>query len=196
MGLIQRIQYELDRDGSLAKEFRSNGQEHGARRLFNHINPLQHQALKECAPGLQGEQAQRAAGLFVGYAKGMPFILEVTAGGGRQFHTVPYAAIGSGDIFASHAICSVAHHDVKLLPMDVAKALAYRTIENAIRTAAWGIGGEVQLPTVTQDGAHCLTAAEIEPVRDIVGIWKEKVRISEQREHEDRTIVNAQIGAS
>jgi hypothetical protein len=92
----------------------------------------------------------------------------------RQFHTVPYAAVGSGDVFALHAIRSVAHYDILALGRVQAQALAYRTIDNAINTAAFGLGGPVQLLVVNNGRASLLSKTEIEAVRDLVDLWKRR----------------------
>lgn len=108
-------------------------------------------------PGAGGNQGVVAA-LFVGYAREGPFILDISPSGSRHFSDRPHEAIGSGDIFALHAMRSVAHYDVANLPLECAQALAYRTVDNAIRTAAFGLGGRVQLLVVTPTKkAACLT---------------------------------------
>ena len=173
-GLVQRLQHDLEKSQhEIRQGFAKHGAEDGANKLFPIVNQIQHQALKELIQPFSREP-QALAVLFAGYAHGQPFILEIARNGTRQFHNAPYAAIGSGDIFAVHAIRSVAHYDVTSLSQDRALALAYRTVDNAIRTAAYFLGGRVQLLAITQEKAWCLTEGETRVVEDLVDIWKQK----------------------
>ena len=173
-GLIQRVRHELESHFTEIRHgFTKDGAEQGARRVFGLVNPIQQQAVKEHVQPFSREP-QSVAGLFVGYSKSQAFILEIAREGTRQFHDAPYAAIGSGDVFAIHAIRSVAHYKVEELTEDSALALACRTVDSAIKTAAFGLGGEIQLLVVTADKARCLSRAEIKPIEDLVDIWKGK----------------------
>jgi hypothetical protein len=157
----------------LAKVFDSRGAEDGAREVFSVVNALQRKAAEAFVPNV-GRQQDSVGCLFVGYGKGTPFILEVDRGGLREFVPLPYAAIGSGDIFAVHAIRSVAHYNIAALSREQALALAYRTIDNAIQTAAFGLGGKVQLLCVTPEKAWILDDNEVKASQDMVDIWKGK----------------------
>ncbi len=55
-----------------------------------------------------------------------------------------------------------------------AQALAYRTVENAIATAAYGLGGRTRLSTVTPSGACILDDTQMRAVQDTVDIWKQR----------------------
>jgi 20S proteasome alpha/beta subunit len=174
VGLIQRVQCELEpKANETAQGMAKHAAEHIARGIFPVVNEIQQKAIKEHVPPF-GKVPQSVAFLFVGYAKDGPFILEVSASGTRQFHSVPLAAIGSGEIFAAHAMHAVAHYDVASLTRDLALAVAYRTIDDAIETAAFGLGGKVQLIAVTKDGAKALGGQEVKAVQDLVDLWKIK----------------------
>lgn len=178
VGLTQRLQHAIA-DKRYLNLFANNGTESGAQELLKAVNKLQQEAVKEFVKGVAPEgtplgSPQTLACLFVGSARGQPFILEIAANGTRQFHTVPYAAVGSGDVFALHAIRSVAHYDILALGREQAAALAYRTIDNAINTAAFGLGGPVQLLVVNNGKASRLNKDEVEAVRDLVDLWKRK----------------------
>lgn len=179
VGLTQRLKDKIEGDAGLPKVFSNSGDQEGAQRLFLIVNKLQKDAVNEFVSGVApqgtpGSAPQMLACLFIGYARGQPFILEIAANGTRQFHTVPYAAVGSGDVFALHAIRSVAHYDILALSREQAAALAYRTIDNAINTAAFGLGGPVQLLVVNNGKASRLNKDEVEAVRDLVDLWKRK----------------------
>jgi hypothetical protein len=55
-----------------------------------------------------------------------------------------------------------------------ALALAYRTVENAIATAAYGLGGAIRLAMVTPSGACVLDDTRMKAVQDTVDIWKQR----------------------
>ena len=112
--------------------------------------------------------------IFCGYGKDGPFLMECNKSGGWQFHFRPFFAVGSADVFALYAMTSVLHYRVETLTEKQALALAYRTVSSAIDTAAFGIGGEVQLLSVDEEKARRLQKSELESVKDIVTIWKQK----------------------
>lgn len=180
VGLTQRLKIKLDGDDKTPKVFANETEEKGAERLLTIVNPLQKEGVKEfvkdaAPPGSTMSVPQNIACLFVGAPhKKKPFILEIAANGVRQFHPVAYAAIGSGDVFALHAIRSVAHYEIQSLTRQQATALAYRTIDNAINTAAFGLGSPVQMVVVEDGAAKQLAKNELEAVRDMVDVWKQK----------------------
>lgn len=174
-GLIQRIQERLLREKDLPKVFESQGQEEGAKRLARVVAEIQREAADAFVdiPKMNAKP-ETAGGIFVGLAKGKPFILELDPHGARHFITSSHSAIGSGDLFATHAMGSVAHYNVTALDLDRALALAYRTVDDAIHNAAYGLGGDVQLLTVTTRSTHCLAKEEIAPIKDLVALWKQQ----------------------
>jgi len=174
-GLIHRVRDELEREAeAICGALRKRPAQVGSERIFAIVNRHQHQAAKEHVPS-GGGPAEVVAALFVGYdGRAVPFIFEISAGGQRGFHE-HYDSIGSADIFAWHAIRSVEnYYNLPDLNRDLAMALAYRTIDNAIRTAAFGIGPPIQLLEVTPEGAHCLDETEVKAVADIVDLWRAK----------------------
>jgi hypothetical protein len=152
------------------KEF-AKGRESGAKELHAIVNTIQRQVAKEI---LGAGEAYETGFLFAGYSKEGPFILECDRKGPREWHHGRnFAAIGSGDIFAVHAWRSVAHYDIGGLGLVQAQALAYRTIEDAVATAALGLGGQVQVCVASAGGApHILDRAEIQAVEDLIKLWK------------------------
>jgi 20S proteasome alpha/beta subunit len=173
--LIARVRECLENDGGLQgilRDFEKNSD-----KFFRLVNKLQREAHDSFVPQQQNppQEQEQFAGLFGGYMRdGHPFLFEIDVQGHRGFHPRPYAAIGSGTIFAAHALVSVSHFDVKALSAKQAHALAYRTVQDAINTAAYGIGGKVQMCAVTRGKAWCLSAEEIKAVQDLVDIWKSK----------------------
>lgn len=178
VGLIQRARAELDREatticGSIRKHAVDAG---GSEKIFAIINKHQHQAAKDHVP-TGGGSAETMGALFVGYdGLRRPFIFEISPGGQRGFHERPYNAIGSADIYAVHALRSVEnYYNLPELNRELAMALGYRTIDNAIKTAAFGIGPPIQLLEVTPGaGARCLDETEVKAIADIVDLWRDK----------------------
>ena len=172
MWLTGRVREQLDAQRGFGKDI-----EKDAARIFEVANKQQHDAQRAFVKD-DGDPSQRQeafCALFCGHTKaGKPKIFEIDVQGARGFHTAPYAAIGSGGIFAVHAIVSVSHFNVLALTLEQASALAYRTIANAIKTAAYGLGGKVQMCSVTPDKAWCLPDGELKAVADVVDIWNAK----------------------
>jgi 20S proteasome alpha/beta subunit len=171
-GLISRIQAQLEAAMPvISREFRNNGEIAGGTRIQAIVNPMLQQARAEYVQ-TTGKQMATTDGLFVGFARQRPFIYAVERSGAHGPITPPYAAIGSGDVFAMHAMRSVAHFRIAEMTQTQALVLAYRTIENSISAAAFGVGGAIQLLAVTPDRAWCLDAGEVAAAQDVVGIWK------------------------
>ena len=176
-GSIQQIKAALDSKAStIYKEFKNSNNEKGAQMLHSVLLPVQHalskRYIKEADP--QGGEAPLFTAIFCGYGKDGPFLMECNKSGGWQFHTRPFFAVGSADVFALYAMTSVLHYRVESLTEKQALALAYRTVSSAIETAAFGIGGDVQLLKVTKETAVRLQKPELEAIKDTVNIWKEK----------------------
>jgi 20S proteasome alpha/beta subunit len=172
VGSIQRVEPELvERAAEIVVAF-SKGHEEGARAIFTRVNALQ----KRVASEVLGDASTGASAyLFGGHGVAGQFLLEITADGVRQWcERSGFTAIGSGDIFAVHAYRSVSHYELPKLSLVQAQALAYRTVENAIATAAYGLGGDIRLSVATASGAHMLSETDIRAVQDIVDIWKQR----------------------
>jgi proteasome beta subunit len=112
-------------------------------------------------------------GIFCGWSKEGPWIMEIDLNGGWQFHD-PFAATGSGMAFAHLAIGSIQHYDPQTQSLDAAKAIAYRAIETTCTVSAYGVGMPVQLGVVLKDGAKLLSEAEREETKELVNLWKAK----------------------
>jgi hypothetical protein len=116
-----------------------------------------------------------SAYLFGGYGVAGQFLLEISADGVRQWgEKNNFTAIGSGDIFAVHAYRSISHYSLASMSLVLAQALAYRTVANAIATAAFGLGGAVRLSVVTPASAYIVPEGDLEAVRDLVALWEQR----------------------
>jgi proteasome beta subunit len=118
--------------------------------------------------------------LFVGDASDGPFMLEIHR---NLLHTdhikTGYTAIGSGDIFPYYAMAALKHYQVKQRPLREVKLIACRILEDAINTAAFGLGEPIQMIEIEKGKAgQCgvatkLRRADIQVLRDGVTQWKE-----------------------
>lgn len=174
-GLIHRIRDELDKSNAkVCGAFKKPNLHTAGQGIYEIFNRHQKQAAADHVPA-GGGGPETASAIFAGYCADQPFIFEIGLNGTREFHDQPYDTIGSADIFVWHAIRSVEnYYNLPDLNRDLAMALAYRTIDNAIRSAAYGIGGAVQLVEVTPEAAHRLTAEEVKVTADLVDIWKQQ----------------------
>lgn len=173
-GTIDRVHAEVERQaGNIVAGF-AKGREPGAKELHKYVNGIQKQVAAELLPS--AGDTYETGFLFAGYSKDGPYILECDRKGTRDWHHERhFQAIGSGDIFAMHAWVSVAHHNIANLSLLQGEALAYRTIEDAVATAAFGLGGKVQMCVVTPDGkARALDKTELQAIDDAVRLWKQR----------------------
>ena len=173
VGAIQRVDHVLTQQaGDIIRAF-SQSHEMGARRIHLRVAAVQ----REVAAEVLGDPLEEgtSAYLFGGYGAAGQFLLEIDSSGVRQWcERGHFTAIGSGAIYAVHAYRSIAHYRLPSLSLVQAQAFAYRTIENAIATAALGIGGAARLVTVTPDGACVLSDTDLKAVQDTVDIWKQR----------------------
>lgn len=173
VGAIQRVEPELVRHATDILVAFTRHHELGAQEVFRRVNAIQRRVASE----VLGDAATTGTSsyLFGGYGAVGQFLLEIAPDGVRQWcQKSGFTAIGSGDIFAIHAYRSVAHYKLPNLSLVQAQALAYRTVENAIATAAYGLGGEIRLAVVTPSSAYLLSETDTRAVQDTVDIWKQR----------------------
>jgi len=173
VGAIQRVEHVLTQHaGDIVRAF-SQSHELGARRIHTRVSAVQ----REVAAEILGDPLEEgtSAYLFGGYGVAGQFLLEIDSSGVRQWcERGHFTAIGSGAIYAVHAYRSIEHYRLPSLSLVQAQAFAYRTVENAIATAALGLGGATRLVTVTPAGACILGDTDIKAVQDTVDIWKQR----------------------
>jgi 20S proteasome alpha/beta subunit len=173
VGAIQRVEHTVNRHA--AEIVRAFAQDHelGARKIHTRVSAVQ----REVAAEILGDPEQEGASayLFGGYGASGQWLLEIDSSGMRQWcERGHFTAIGSGSIYAVHAYRSIEHYRLPSLSLVQAQAFAYRTVENAIATAALGLGGAVRLATVTPAGACALGDTDLKAVQDVVDIWKQR----------------------
>jgi 20S proteasome alpha/beta subunit len=109
--------------------------------------------------------------LFAGHSGGQPWIYEVTRTGGDQEHFIG-EAIGDGRHFAAYALVSAEHYDLQNRRLRQVRMLAYRAIDDAIRTDASALGPPIHLVEVTSNGAQRIEEQNLEAVKGAVIAWQ------------------------
>lgn len=109
--------------------------------------------------------------LFGGFTEGEPWIFEVTAEGLDQRHVL-CEAIGSARHFAAYAIVSAEHYELQAQGLKQVRLLAYRAVDDAIRTDATELGHPVHIVQVTGDGAKRLDDGELSALKGAVTVWQ------------------------
>lgn len=114
--------------------------------------------------------------LFAGFAQGNPFIVTVETNLVDTDHMpTGFCAIGSGDIFA---YAGLSHFEVRERSLLEAKLIAHRVLSDAIKVAAFGLSGPVEMIELALegDGLHCdgkkLDEADVKEIEDTVEAWK------------------------
>ena len=93
VGVIKRVEAEIQRQsGNITTEFKK-GQEQGGKELHKSVNAVQKQIASEVLPS--AGNAFDTEFLFAGNSRAGPFILECDSKGGRTWqHPVRFTAIG------------------------------------------------------------------------------------------------------
>lgn len=148
--------------------------------LFNTIRPVILEAVQAFIPVGPNPQPPMADVLFCGYSGDDPWILEIThTASDVQHEEIGFAAIGSADIFPYFALTSLAHYGVRQRSTAEGRLIAYRVLDDAINTAAYGIGTPIQISVVdrpsdaAQPGrARPLSIDELRALQEAVMGWK------------------------
>ena len=117
--------------------------------------------------------------LFVGHAVDGPFMMEIHKNLLYTDHIqTGYAAIGSGDIFPYYAMAALKHYRVKQRPLLEVKLIACRILEDAINTAAFGLGEPIHMIEIEKRDGQCgvarqLSRTDVRALQDSVTQWKE-----------------------
>lgn len=170
-GCSQRVKAALDPHAAKFSLSKPKGET--ASSIHGLANTVQKESYGAFVQYAKEAQPEAWGGIFCGWAKDGPWIMEIDLNGGWQFHD-PVAATGSGYAFAYLAIAHVQHYDVGNQPLNIAQAIAYRAIETTCTVSAFGVGLPVQMGVVLAKGASQLGAEEIDGIKDSVNLWKEQ----------------------
>jgi hypothetical protein len=177
VGLLQKIGYalevvEADKLGLPIKHLRPI--------LFSTVRPVMLEAAQSFIPLGPNPQPPMADLLFCGYCGHDPWILEISrTASDVQHEEIGFAAIGSADIFPYFALTSLAHYGVRQRSTAEGQLIAYRVLDDAINTAAYGIGMPIRISVVdrpsdaAQPGqARPLSIDELRALEEAVTGWK------------------------
>lgn len=109
--------------------------------------------------------------LFGGFTHGEPWIYEVTHKGTDQRHDLG-EAIGEGRHYAAYALVSAEHYELPTREFRNVRLLAYRAVDDAIRTDAAGLGPPVHMVQVTAGGATRLSEEEMAGLKIALAAWQ------------------------
>jgi 20S proteasome alpha/beta subunit len=110
--------------------------------------------------------------LFGGFTAGESWVFEISGNGHDQRHLLG-EAIGHGRHFAAYAINSAEHYELTTCGLRQVRLLAYRAVNDAIRTDATTLGEPVQIVEVTNEGAERLSTEQVEGVGSSVIGWQQ-----------------------
>lgn len=177
VGLLQKIGYALESLEATKLTLPIKGLRP---MLFNTVRPVILEAVQAFIPVGPNPQPAMADVLFCGYSGDDPWILEIThTASDVQHEEIGFAAIGSADIFPYFALTSLAHYGVRQRSTAEGQLIAYRVLDDAINTAAYGIGTPIQISVVdrpsdaAQPGrARPLSIDELRALQEAVTGWK------------------------
>ncbi len=177
VGLLQKIGYALESLEATKLTLPIKGLRP---MLFNTVRPVILEAIQAFIPVGPNPQPPMADVLFCGYSGDDPWILEIThTASDVQHEEIGFAAIGSADIFPYFALTSLAHYGVRQRSTAEGQLIAYRVLDDAINTAAYGIGTPIQMSVVdrpseaAQPGrARPLSIDELRALQEAVTGWK------------------------
>lgn len=172
IGLQQKIAHALEKEHhpqSLKKSIKELRP-----KLVSTVIPILQAAAKNYIDMDKSLPPPTADILFAGVTDGRPRILEVARNGSDMQHEDQgFYAVGSGDIFARYAHQSLLHLGVKEKALYQCQMVAYRVIDTAIETAAYGLGPPIQMWLIKkEEDARELGSEELAELRDTVGVWK------------------------
>ncbi len=154
---------------------RLNGAQDIAPELVNAMRPVLSRHYQAVIQAPNWQQAQPAtAALACGYSKTTgSWIVEVdpncmyTHYGKSGFH-----AVGSAAGFALLGGALLAHFRPAEKTLEHGKLIAYRVINAAIDTSAFGVGHPIQMWYVDETGVHQVSDDDLKVIRDSVGAWQ------------------------
>jgi 20S proteasome alpha/beta subunit len=167
-GLAQTLDAELRQlVGHLAGLDRDGVRAH----LAGVVQAVQAQGFNQHVPHANTQQPQMACTFAWCSDDGTPNILVIPETGSNHYFAAPYAAVGSGTIFANVAMANFAHLDPINLNMEAAKVVMYRALDDMIKVAAFGLGPPISMYEITISGAVEIA----DPAADLtnaVDVWK------------------------
>jgi 20S proteasome alpha/beta subunit len=135
--------------------------------------------LEQTDPRLGGIHPFMTDFIFLGNANNTPWLLEIAAGGGVEWHTSQrFFALGSGGDAASAAEVVLHHYVGDDLPTKLGVGFAFRLVQATCEVSTGGVRPPVQLAIADTEGAKVLTeiGEEDQAMVSFVQQWKESER--------------------
>ena len=169
-GLRQRVRMELHEqiDPELCQQPLDNELRD---KLFSIVNRIQKHAGDSFVQASPYDKLHTLDVLFAGHSEDESWIYEVTATGDDQRHGLG-EAIGHGRHFAAYALVSAEHYQLTSRGLGQVRLLAYRAVDDAIRTDATGLGQPVHMIQLTAAGAQRLSDDQVAAVQNAVNAWQ------------------------
>jgi 20S proteasome alpha/beta subunit len=142
-------------------------------KLLKAVNAVQHEAAAEQVQlGPWGSEPNCMEVLFGGVSgEGKPWIYEITREGADEIHEKA-EAVGSGRHYAMYALMSAEHYGLRERGLAQVRVVAYRAVDDAIRTDAQALGPPISLCVVTRESARTLEGDELAAVEQAVIAWQ------------------------
>lgn len=114
--------------------------------------------------------------LAAGYVGDAPFIIDIDPNGLIGHHEeTGFQAVGSGAAMAQQAHALLAHFGMSERDVDYGVVAALRVLD-ALDASSPSVGGPMDLCRITPEGAHHLSAEEVDEARQHVTRWVELER--------------------
>jgi proteasome beta subunit len=111
--------------------------------------------------------------LAAGWQDGSPWVVEIDPHGmASRYEDIGFHAIGSGAAMAQQAGALLSHFRMGERPTRYGEVVAVRVID-ALRETAPSVGGEIDLCSITDEGAHHLDEDEVQVARERAQRWSE-----------------------
>lgn len=168
-GMRQKVRAALQEQ--ITPEMCSQSFEELRSKLHPVVNKIQKEAEEAFVSTSPFDKLHTVEVLFGGHSNGEPWVYEVTKSGDDQRHNI-FEAIGAARHFASYALNSAEHYELTNRQLPQVRLLAYRAVDDAIRTDATALGQPVQIVQATAEGARRLTEQEMTSLKDSITIWQ------------------------
>jgi 20S proteasome alpha/beta subunit len=142
--------------------------------LLAAVNVIQRQAVGELVRlDFLGSRPATVEVLFAGVSDdGCPWIYEITQDGSEEVHQRA-EAIGKGRPYARYALMSADHYRLAERGLAQVRLLAYRAVDDAIRTDAQSLGGPIMLLEATRNGAREIQGTDLESLKTSLAAWQQ-----------------------
>jgi len=152
--------------------------------LVNKVTGRQAEAVRQFVPARPNARSPTAEALFCGFTADK-WLLEISETGQQQQYS-KFCAVGSAKGTAYHVWNTLRHYQPHDETVEFGKVLAYRVVDDVIRTEALFVGFPIRMWVVQESGVTHLAQPEIHALGQLVEAWKEDESHSLRRVLEGR----------